>query len=199
MNGHLSTKMTKVLIAAVFGASFLSAGLAQSAKIIKVASVEASAPLAMTVGGRVLVEKDPAHPAFGAKKYIYQWPGTYFTASFRGTEAYFGVGEGKQILHVAVDRQRPVVLVRPDSGIYHISGLTDDVHTVLIEVVTESQAEPNSFGGFSLPPSASPLPAPHAAREIVNLIEQTAAKSGTIQRRPNQKATRGPLADRGKH
>ena len=158
--------MTKVLIAAVFGASFLSAGLAQSAKIIKVASVEASAPLAMTVGGRVLVEKDPAHPAFGAKKYIYQWPGTYFTASFRGTEAYFGVGEGKQILHVAVDRQRPVVLVRPDSGIYRISGLTDDVHTVLIEVVTESQAEPNSFGGFSLPPSASPLPAPHAAREI---------------------------------
>ena len=158
--------MTKVLIAAVFGASFLSAGLAQSAKIIKVASVEASAPLAMTVGGRVLVEKDAVHQAFGAKKYIYQWPGTYFTASFRGTEVYFGVGEGKQILHVAVDRQRPVVLVRPDSGIYHISGLTDDVHTVLIEVVTESQAEPNSFGGFSLPPSASPLPAPHAAREI---------------------------------
>ena len=158
--------MTKVLIAAVLGASFLSAGLAQSAKIIKVARVEASAPLAMTVGGRVLVEEDPAHQAFGAKKYIYQWPGTYFTASFRGTEAYFGVGEGKQILHVAVDQQRPVVLVKPGSGIYHISGLTDDVHTVLIEVVTESQAEPNSFGGFFLPPSASPLPAPHAAREI---------------------------------
>lgn len=50
----------------------------------------------------------------------------------------------------------------------------------------------------ALATKARSLAHPHAAREIVNLIEQTAAKSGTIQRRPNQKATRGPLADRGK-
>ena len=158
--------MRKFLIAALFATSFLSAGLAQTAKITKVAGVEASAPLAMTVGGRVLVENDPGNQAFGAKKYTYQWPGTYFTASFRGTEAYFRVGEGKQILHVTIDQQAPVVLAKPDPGLYRISGLTDAAHTVRIEVVTESQAGPNSFGGFSLPPSSSPLPPPHEDRQI---------------------------------
>jgi len=66
--------MRRLLIAVLFAVSFLSAGLAQTAKITKVASVEASAPLAMTVGGRVLVENDPANQPFGAKKYTYQWP-----------------------------------------------------------------------------------------------------------------------------
>jgi len=158
--------MRRLLIAVLFAVSFLSAGLAQTAKITKVASVEASAPLAMTVGGRVLIENAPADQAFGAKKYTYQWPGTYFTASFRGAEACFRVGEGKQILHVAMDQQAPVVLVKPEPGIYRISGLADAAHTVRIEVVTESQAGPNTFGGLSLPPSSSPLPPPHEDRQI---------------------------------
>jgi len=101
-----------------------------------------------------------------AQKYTYQWPGTYFTASFQGTEAYFRVGEGKQALHVTVNHQSPVALVKPEPGVCRISGLTDGAHTVRIEVVTESHAGPNSFGGFSLPRSASPLPAQHEARQI---------------------------------
>jgi len=166
MNDRLSFTISKALIAAVFGASFLSAGLAQTTKITKIAGVEALAPLAMTVGGRVFVEKDPTDEVFGAKKYIYQWPGTYFTASFRGTEAYFCISEGKQILHVAVDQRPPIVLAKPEPGVYRISGLTDGAHVARIEVVTESQAGPNSFSGFSLPPSSSPLPAPHETRQI---------------------------------
>lgn len=159
--------MSKVLIAAALAASFASAGLAQTAKVTKVARVvEASAPLAVTVGGRVLVENDPTDHTFGAEKYTYQWPGTYFTASFRGIEAYFRVGDGKQILHVTVDQQSPIVLVKPEPGAYRISGLAPGEHTVRIEVVTESQAGPNTFGGFSLPASSSPLPAPHEARQI---------------------------------
>ena len=166
MNTRLSVTVRDALIAAVFCFSWLSAGVAQTAKVTKVAGVEGPAPLAMSVGGRVLVEKDPANQAFGGAKYTYQWPGTYFTASFRGTEAYFRVVEGKQILHVAVDRQAPVVLAKPEPGMYRVSGLTNDAHNVRIEVVTESQAEPNSFGGISLPPSSSPLSAPHEQRQI---------------------------------
>jgi lysophospholipase L1-like esterase len=158
--------MRKALIATTFTASFLSAAFPQASTITRVPAVETSAPLAMTVGGRVLVQPDPADQAFGAKKYVYQWPGTYFTTSFRGAEAYFRVGEGHQILHVTIDQQTPVVLVKPEPGIYRIAALTDAVHTVRIDVVTESQAGPDSFGGFSLPPSSSPLPPPHEVRQI---------------------------------
>jgi lysophospholipase L1-like esterase len=164
--GELSLAMHKALIAVLFCASSLSAGLAQTAKITKVDSAQATVPLNMNVGGRVLVQPDPANQAFGAKNYTYQWPGTYFTASFRGPEAYFRVGDGQQILHVTVDQQPPIRLVEPEPGIYRISGLTDAAHTARIEVVTESQAGPNSFGGFSLRTSASPLPAPHRPRQI---------------------------------
>ncbi len=158
--------VSKALIVAAFCVSCLSAGVTQTAKITKVAGVEGSTPLAMTVGGRVLIEIDPANQAFGGKKYVYQWPGTYFAASFSGAEAYFRVGEGKQNLHVTVDGQLPVVLGRPEPDVYRISGLTDGAHTVRIEVVTESQAGPNSFGGFSLPTTSSPLAASHEARQI---------------------------------
>ena len=65
-----------------------------------------------------------------------------------------------------VDQQAPIVLVKPEPGVYRVSGLADGAHTVRIEVVTESQAGPNSFGGFSLPPTASPLPAPREKRQI---------------------------------
>ena len=166
INGRLSFVIHRAVLTSLFGASFLSAAFAQTAKVTKTDAPEASAPLAMTVGGRVLVEKDPTAQSFGAQKYTYQWPGTYFTVSFRGTEAYFRVGEGKQILHVVLDQKPPIILAKPGPGVYRISGLTDGAHTVRIEVVTESQAGPNSFGGFSLPPSASPLPPPEEARQI---------------------------------
>jgi UDP-N-acetylglucosamine--N-acetylmuramyl-(pentapeptide) pyrophosphoryl-undecaprenol N-acetylglucosamine transferase len=46
---------------------------------------------------------------------------------------------------------------------------------------------------------ARSLAHPHAAREIVNLIEETALKTGTIRRRSNRKEARGPVADGSKH
>jgi lysophospholipase L1-like esterase len=163
---RLSLTTSRALMVAAFCFSCLSAGVAQTATVTKVEAIEGTAPLAMSVGGRVLVEKDTANQAFGGEKYTYQWPGIYFAASFKGTEANFRVGEGKQILHVVADQQAPVVLTKPETGIYRVSGLTDGAHTVRIELVTESQAGPNTFGGFSLPSSSSPLPAPHEKRQM---------------------------------
>jgi Carbohydrate esterase 2 N-terminal/GDSL-like Lipase/Acylhydrolase len=150
---------------AIFG-SFLSAAFAQSVNVKKAEGVNGLAPLSMSIGGRVLSQPEAGTEGAKAGSYKYQWPGTYFTASLKGQEAYFRVGEGKQILHVIVDDASPVILVRPDPGMYRISGLSDGVHAVRIEVVTESQAGPDTFGGFALLPSASPLPAPHRSRQI---------------------------------
>src|SRR6185312_9349051 len=94
--------------------------------------------LPMHIGGRVLKTADG---------YTYQWPGTYFEAAFEGRAVYFKVGQGEQILHVAVDDQPAAPLVKPAPGLYEIGNLPAGRHTVRVEVVTESQAGPDGFGG----------------------------------------------------
>ena len=123
-------------------------------------------PLTMYIGGRALAQDAPANKPFGSKTYTYQWPGAYFTASFHGPEVYFRVGDGRQILHVVIDEQPPRVLIKPEPGIYRISGLAAAAHTVRIEVVTESQSAPETFDGFALSRPATALPAPRHERQI---------------------------------
>jgi lysophospholipase L1-like esterase len=43
------------------------------------------------------------------------------------------------------------------SGFYNVSGLTNSAHDIRIELVTESQVAPDSFGGFFLPPGGKAL------------------------------------------
>ena len=96
-------------------------------------------PLEAHVAGRVLRE---------AGGYRYQWPGVYFDAAFRGPKVYFEVGPGDVILRVVVDREPVATLAKPAPGFYEIGNLAKKEHSVRIEVLTESQAEPNVFGGF---------------------------------------------------
>ena len=118
-------------------------------------------PLPMSIGGRVQTDGVNGIPSFS-----YQWPGTYFEVTFKSNSVYFEVGSSDQILHVLVDRQSPVVLLRPLAGLYHISGLDAGKHTVRIEVATENQDSPEVFGGFALPAGAKALTPRKRARQI---------------------------------
>lgn len=151
--------MKLIFLGALAGALISTCAVAQSAHVSAVgASPSGLAALPASVSGRVLRE--------GANRYQYQWPGIYFEAAFEGRSLYFNVGPGDVILRVLVDAVETAAMVKPAAGLYLIDGLAPGAHTVRIEVATESQARPNSFGGFSLPAGAKPLPAPKRARQI---------------------------------
>jgi lysophospholipase L1-like esterase len=50
-----------------------------------------------------------------------------------------------------VDGQAAGVLVKPEAGAYEVEGLSDGKHAISVLVATESQAEPDTFGGFAIP------------------------------------------------
>lgn len=110
-------------------------------------------PLPASTGGRV-------------HNFTYQWPGIYFEATFSGTAVFFKVGPGDAILHVRVDHEPAVTLVKPAAGAYQVQGLDGGTHTVRIEVASENQAAPASFRGFALPPNGKALAPRERARQI---------------------------------
>jgi len=85
----------------------------------------------------------------------YQWPGLYFESRFEGRSVYFKIGAGDVILHVLVDSESVGTLVKPAPGTYGIEGLTNQVHTIRIDAVTENQSAPAVFRGFALPASGT--------------------------------------------
>ncbi len=111
----------------------------------------------------------------------YQWPGVYFETAFEGDGVAFSIGPGDTILHLQVDGDRVGTLVKP-AGHYRIDGLGDGEHVVRIEVATESQAGPNRFGGFWLPPEATSLPAPQRTRRIEFIGDSHTVGYGNLSR-----------------
>lgn len=108
-------------------------------------------PLPVEAGGRVLMEKDLSNQTFGSQAYRYQWPATSFETHFKGSEVYFRILAGRQILHVLVDTRPVASLVAAAPGVYRISRLGPGAHSIRLEVVTESQTVANVFGGFAAP------------------------------------------------
>jgi lysophospholipase L1-like esterase len=139
--------------------------LAQTAQIAPAAHPPQLAPLAFSVGGRVLATPT-TDPRFGPHSLTYQWPGAYFEAAFSGAGVYFATGPSDEILHITLDHQPPVPLVKPAPGIYEISGLAPGPHAIRIDVVTESQSAPDTFLGFAIPPGEKSLARPHRLRQI---------------------------------
>lgn len=113
--------------------------------------------LPMHVGGRAMAR---------GRETVRQWPGTYFETAFHGTEAYFRVGEGEQILHVRVDGKVVRTLMRPDPGLYRVTGLVTGTHRLAVEVASESQAAPTGFGGFYAAASTKGATIPDRAHQI---------------------------------
>lgn len=114
-------------------------------------------PAPIVVGGRTVGTDDGL---------AYQWPGVHFQTRFSGDGVLFEVGPGDVILHVEADGARIASLRKPAPGRYRIAGLGPGEHRVRIDAATESQAGPNRFGGFLLPPGSAPLAPPQATRRI---------------------------------
>ncbi len=147
-----------VSIAAVAVALLAGSAMAAAPVVSPVASAPAGLKsLPMSIGGRVQKTSDA---------YTYQWPGTYFETAFDGQAVYFNVGKGDEILHVTVDGQASAPVVKPAPGLYGVEGLAKGKHTVRIEVVTESQAASDAFGGFSAAADARPVAVEARARQI---------------------------------
>lgn len=154
------------LCAAVFFAAFLgSCAVAAPLTVRKIAAPPALHPLPMSVGGRMSIAPS-ADAAFGGRDYTYQWPGSYFRAAFSGSRVFFRLVSGDEILHVQADGQRIATLARPEAGIYEIAGFSPGKHRVSLYVATESQAGPDTFGGFAIPPGERALTLPPRHRQI---------------------------------
>jgi lysophospholipase L1-like esterase len=119
----------------------------------KAATLPALRPLPMSIGGRMLTTPSVAQAAtsFGGTDDTYQWPGSYFRAAFQGTTVFFRIVHGDQILHIVVDGEPAASLVKPEPGAYQLEGLPPGKHAIRVLVATESQAGPNTFGGFAIP------------------------------------------------
>lgn len=159
---HLLRRFT---VPALLALSLACPAFAQTAHIAAVANPPQLKPLVFAVGGRVLPAA-AVDARFGQHEYVCQWPATYFEAAFQGSAVYFETGPGDQILHVTLDHQPPIALVSPAPGVYGVTGLTSGPHRVRIDVVTESQAGPDTFVGFAIPPTEKPLNPPHRQRQI---------------------------------
>ncbi len=124
------------------------------------------APLQMMVGGRVQVQADDEDSVPGRSEFVYQWPGTYFQAAFRGKALYFRTGNGRQGLRLTVDHGPAFALVSSHPSVYRVQGLARGSHTVRLAVVTESQAGAAQFYGFAVRAKDSLSPSASEARQI---------------------------------
>ena len=168
--------------------AWLSCGAqAASFTVRRVAKVPAVHPLAMQVGGRVEVTASAAGKSFGGEDYTYQWPGTYFRAAFRGRTVYFRVGKGEVILHVRVDGQEAAPLVKPKPGVYEVAGLSTGKHRIAVFVATESQAGPDTFGGFAISRGEKARTIARRARQIEFIGDSFTVGFGNLS--PTRKCT----------
>lgn len=116
--------------------------------------------LAEHVGGRTAPA--PGEPGALAR----QWPGSYFETAFIGRAVLFRIGSGEVALHILVDGAPVDTLVKPAPGLYRVGGLAPGRHELRVEVTSESQAGPTTFGGFFADEGTSAAPLPKRIRAI---------------------------------
>ena len=155
--------------AGVYACLLVSTALPASARKLalrKVTSAPALTVLPMHIGGRSLRSPEAQASDFGTLAVETQWPGVYFEAAFRGSEVFFRVGPGHEILHVVVDNEPPLVIAKPQVGTYRLFHLKKASHTIRVQVATESPDGPNTFGGFGIPSKEEALPVGPSGRQI---------------------------------
>jgi len=132
----------------------------------KVLSLPALTPLRMSTSGRIFASPTTTPNSFGDTDFTYQWPGVYFRAAFKGSSVFFRVVKGNQILHIMVDGQATASLVKPEAAVYAVDGLGKGKHEISVLVATESQAGPNTFGGFAIAAGEKALAPPRRRRQM---------------------------------
>jgi lysophospholipase L1-like esterase len=154
------------LLLAFSFAAFLSAQThAGQPAVHRVSELPAVTPLAASTGGRMLTLPSTA-TGFGGKDYIHQWPGAYFRAAFAGTRVFFRIVRGDETLHIVVDEQPAMKLIKPEAGMYEVDGLEEGKHAIGIFVASEDMGAPNRFGGFAIPADDKALRLPPRRRQM---------------------------------
>ncbi|MBN2104142.1 endoglucanase [bacterium] len=101
------------------------------------------------------------------KKAVFDWPGVAIRARFEGTRCSIRLRDGKNLYDVTIDDTESRVLQTDTSTVYPAAtGLTDTVHTILIEKRTETFIGKGEFLGFILDDNKGliPLDAPSDRR-----------------------------------
>jgi len=128
---------------------------------------------------------------FGGKDYTSQWPASYFRAAFSGTQVFFRIVKGDEILHVVVDGEPAGSLVRPGAGDYEVEGLPRGTHAISVEIATESQDAPNTFGGFAIPDGERALAPEPRHRQIEFIGDSHTVGYGNLS--PTRSCTRAQV------
>ncbi len=117
-------------------------------------------------------------------RLVYQWPGTYFEAAFKGPQIYFQLDDSLNILDVLVDGKPIGQLNKPGHAQYRVTGLSSGAHLIRVERRSESMSGTADFEGFALPfkhrRAAPELPPPPPRSRQVEIIgDSYAAGYGT--------------------
>lgn len=166
MKKNVRRLTARLLSGAMIACLLTAAAFAAPLSVHKVARVPVLRPLTVSTGGRMLVLPAPAAADFGARDYMSQWPGSYFRAAFEGNTVFFRIVKGEEILHIVVDGRSGISLVKPEPGVYEVEDLSRAKHRISVFVATESQAAPNTFGGFAIPAGETGLSVPRRHRQI---------------------------------
>ncbi|MBU3030645.1 SGNH/GDSL hydrolase family protein [Paracoccus marinaquae] len=97
----------------------------------------------------------------------HQWPGFQASARFVGSRIEVAIRDSSNRYRLTLD-DAEVELTRVGSGVLRISGLAAGTHEIRLEKLSE-QAEVGHFGGFFLPPEATPLPPPER-RPLIEFV-----------------------------
>lgn len=122
------------------------------------APAAAQAPLALNVGGRVVVESGGAM-SFG-------WPGVYFESRFRGTAVRVRFEAPAEHMRLLIDGEERARFERPGAVDLLLDRLPPGEHVVRLEKLTESQTGGGRFFGFYPAAATEGLQPPRRTRQI---------------------------------
>ncbi len=146
-----------------------------SALLLGIATSAMAAPtrLAMDVGGRTLTRTQN-----GAREWVYQWPGVYFEAHFKGPQVSLRLDDPSNVLNLLVDGHPLMTLHEPGRTTVTLGDLGDGAHVIRLEKRSETQSDLGAFAGFFVPARADALPAQRLARQIEFIGDSTTAGYG---------------------
>jgi len=125
-------------------------------------SAQASSPLPVHVGGRVIHNTDGS--------LTFGWPATYIEARFRGTSVSVSLDTTTERLRLLIDGAEKALFIQPGSTSLTIASLPAGDHLIRIEKLTESQQGGARFVGFYPAGDTIPLPAPAPAARAIEFI-----------------------------
>lgn len=159
----------------------------------------AETPLPVHVGGRTVVGRDGSR-TFG-------WPAVYFESRFRGSTVRVRFEAKDDFLRLLVDGREQKLFRRPGIVDLQVTGLTNGLHTIRLEKLTESQEGASRFVGFyaSRGLKALPVQRPPLQIEFIgdsytvgygNMSGTRTCTKAEVHDRTNSQRAFGPLVAR---